>query len=62
MEFFLCVIGMVMIIEGLPYFAFPERIKSWLEKINEIPDRALRGFGFVLMLTGFLLVYLGRTS
>ena len=62
MEFFLCVIGMVMIIEGLPYFAFPEKIKSWLEKINEIPDRALRGFGFMLMLTGLLLVYLGRAS
>ena len=62
MKFFLCVIGMVMIIEGLPYFAFPERIKSWLEKINEIPDRTLRGFGFVLMLTGLLLVYLGRAS
>lgn len=62
MEFFLCVIGMVMIVEGLPYFAFPEKIKSWLEKLSEIPDRSLRGFGFILMAAGLLLVYLGRTS
>lgn len=62
MNFFLCVVGMVMIIEGLPYFAFPEKIKSWLETINEIPENALRGMGFILMITGLLLVYLGKAS
>jgi uncharacterized protein YjeT (DUF2065 family) len=60
MKFFLCVIGMVMIIEGLPYFAFPEKMKSWVEKIIELPDGVLRRFGFVLMLLGLLLVYAGR--
>ena len=30
MKFFLSVIGMVMIVEGLPYFAFPDQIKVWL--------------------------------
>lgn len=62
MKFFLCVVGMVMIIEGLPYFAFPEKIKSWLETIHEIPENALRGMGFILMATGLLLVYLGKAS
>ena len=33
MEFFLCVIGMVMIVEGLPYFAFPNKMKIWVRKI-----------------------------
>ena len=60
MEFFLCVFGMVMIVEGLPYFAFPEKMKFWVQKILEMPDRVLRKFGFVLMLLGLLLVYLGR--
>jgi len=62
MKFFLCVVGMVMIVEGLPYFAFPEKIKTWMEKINDIPENALRGLGFVLMITGLLLVYLGKAS
>lgn len=60
MEFFLAVIGMVMIIEGLPYFAFPERMKRWIQKLIEMPDSALRKFGFVLMIAGFLLVYMAR--
>ena len=60
MKFFLCVIGMVMIIEGLPYFGFPENMKQMMVKIIEIPDDSLRRFGFVLMLTGLLLVYIGK--
>ena len=28
MKFFLCVIGMVMIVEGLPYFAFPAKMEE----------------------------------
>jgi uncharacterized protein YjeT (DUF2065 family) len=61
MEFFLCVIGMVMIVEGLPYFAFPNRMKNWVEKIITSPDSSLRRFGLVLMVVGLSLVYLGRT-
>ncbi|MFH1103316.1 MAG: DUF2065 domain-containing protein, partial [Pseudomonadota bacterium] len=30
MDFFLCVIGMVLVVEGLPYFVFPEKMKSWV--------------------------------
>lgn len=60
MKFFLCVIGMVMIIEGLPYFAFPEKMKSWFNKILEMPDSALRKMGLALMLIGLGLVYIGN--
>ncbi len=60
MDFFLCVIGMVMILEGTPYFAFPAKMKEWMQKLLELPESAMRKFGFVLMLTGLLLLYLGR--
>jgi uncharacterized protein YjeT (DUF2065 family) len=60
MKFFLCVLGMVMVVEGLPYFAFPEKMKFWVQQILEMPDKVLRRFGFVLMLMGVWLVYLGR--
>ena len=56
MEFFLCVVGMVMFIEGFPYAAFPNRMKSWLERIRELSPRTLRGLGFVMMLAGLLTV------
>ena len=61
MEYFLCVIGMVMIVEGLPYFAFPEKMKDWVQKVMEMPDGSLRGFGLLLMLAGLILVYFGRS-
>lgn len=60
MEFFLSVIGMVMIIEGLPYFAFPDKMKTWVGKIIISPSSSLRRFGLVLMLLGLSLVYFGR--
>jgi uncharacterized protein YjeT (DUF2065 family) len=61
MKFFICVIGMVMVVEGLPYFAFPEKMKFVIQKVIEMPDKALQKFGFVLMLTGLFLVYLGKS-
>ena len=61
MDYFICVVGMVMIVEGLPYFAFPQRMKVWVKKVLEIPDRSLRRFGLVLMMLGLWLVYMGRT-
>ncbi len=60
MKFFVCVIGMVMVVEGLPYFAFPEKMKFVIQKVIEMPDKALQKFGFVLMLMGICLVYLGK--
>ena len=61
MKFFLCVLGLVMIVEGLPYFAFPEKMKIWIEKIVSTPESSLRRFGLVLMALGMCLIYFGRT-
>jgi len=60
MKFFLCVIGMVMVVEGLPYFAFPEKMKFIIQKVMDMPDKALQKFGFVLILVGLCLVYIGK--
>jgi uncharacterized protein YjeT (DUF2065 family) len=60
MEFFLCVVGMVMIIEGLPYFAFPEKMKFWLNKVLTTPDGSLRKFGLALMAIGLMLVFVAK--
>ena len=61
MDFFLCVIGMVMIVEGFPYFAFPDKMKVWVQKVLEMQDGSLRRFGLLLMTIGLGLVYMGRT-
>jgi len=61
MDFFLCVIGMVLVVEGLPYFAFPGRMKAWMARIIAASERNLQGVGLALMAVGLLLVYLGRS-
>ena len=61
MKFLFCVIGMVLIIEGLPYFAFPEKIKSYLMKVYDTPEGTLRILGLVSVIVGLFLVYLGRS-
>ena len=61
MKFLFCVIGMVLIIEGLPYFAFPDKIKSYLMKVYDTPEGTLRIMGLVSVILGLALVYLGRS-
>ncbi len=56
MKFILTVIGLVMVIEGLPYFAFPEKMKQILKTMLEMPESSLRVFGFVLMSVGVAIV------
>jgi uncharacterized protein YjeT (DUF2065 family) len=51
---------MVMIVEGFPYFAFPNKMKTWVTKVLEMPEGTLQRFGFILMIIGFFLVYMGR--
>ena len=60
MKFFLCVLGMVMIVEGLPYFAAPEKMKYWVQKVVATPDSSLRRLGLVLMVIGLFMVFVGR--
>ncbi|MBL0714022.1 MAG: DUF2065 domain-containing protein [Desulfosarcina sp.] len=60
MKFFLCVIGMVMIFEGLPYFAFPRKMKGWMTQIIAMPEDLLRRFGLLMMIGGLALVYFGK--
>jgi uncharacterized protein YjeT (DUF2065 family) len=61
MKDFLCVLGMVFIIEGLPYFISPERLKIYLLKMTTMPDSTLRFIGISVMIVGLILLYLGRS-
>jgi uncharacterized protein len=60
MKYFLCVLGMVLIVEGLPYFAVPEKMRAWVVKVAATPDGTLRKIGLALMGIGLFLVFLGR--
>lgn len=60
MDYFLCVLGLVLIIEGLPYFIFPEKMKEVLAKIPQVPAATLRVFGITAIIGGMLLVFIAK--
>ena len=62
MSEFLTVIGLILILEGLPYFAFPKVFKQWIVKVLEMSEGSLRIYGLAAMLAGLLLVYMARRS
>jgi uncharacterized protein YjeT (DUF2065 family) len=60
MKLLFCLLGLVLIVEGLPYFAFPNKMKKWVSTIQEIPDSNLRVMGFFAIVIGLLIAYLFR--
>lgn len=52
--------GMVFIVEGLPYLVFPEKLKPYLIKIAALPDSTLRMIGISTIIFGLILLYFGR--
>lgn len=60
MKYFLAVLGLVMVIEGFPYFCFPEKVKLIAEKIHEIDNSTLRIFGLILTVLGLLILFLTK--
>jgi uncharacterized protein len=60
LDYFLCVMGMVFIVEGLPYLVFPEKLKPYLIKISTLSDFTLRMIGISTIIFGLILLYFGR--
>jgi len=56
------IIGLILVLEGLPYFAFPETFKAWVARMLEFPESRLRVFGLISMGFGLILIYLARHS
>ncbi len=58
--YILTVLGLICFLEGLPYLATPEQVRKWLKWLLSVSNPSLRILGAALMVTGLLLVYLGR--
>ncbi|MFA5699837.1 MAG: DUF2065 domain-containing protein [Desulfuromonas sp.] len=58
MKFFLTVIGIVLVVEGVPWFLSPRGVKRMLLQILPLPEAIMRGLGLFLMLSGLLIVYI----
>jgi uncharacterized protein YjeT (DUF2065 family) len=54
----LLALGLVMIIEGLAYALAPSLVERMLEMLRSLPETAVRQVGWLVVVTGAILVWL----
>ncbi len=62
MEYFLSVIGMVLVIEALPYMAFPGKVKEVARLLETISNTRLQIIGLLLAFFGIIILFIARFS
>ena len=63
MKLLLTLIGLIFILEGLPYLTFPEAMQRWLQQLMEMKPAQLRMVGLFAVGLGLLICYVTlRTS
>lgn len=60
LNFLAIVLGVVLIVEGIPWFLSPRSTKRMLGELFRMNDQSLRAVGLVFMLIGLLIVYLAK--
>ncbi len=62
MKLLFLLVGMVMILEGVPYVAFPDSMREWLRKISEMKSEHLRMLGLLSMASGLAVCWFVQRS
>jgi hypothetical protein len=62
MKYLLSLIGVVLILEALPYVACPEAMQKWLKQLSEMDPAVLRVIGLLAMGAGLLLCYITQRT
>lgn len=61
MGFVLAVLGCVLVIEGLPYLAFPSKVRKWSSSLQEAGDRPMRLIGLAAVCSGLIILFAIRS-
>ncbi len=62
MKLFVTLIGLLMVVEGLPYFAFPEKMQALMRQIEKMNPDYLRLVGLVSTLVGLVICYIAQKT
>ncbi len=62
MKLLISLLGLLLIVEGLPYFAFPERMQAIMEEIQKMKPQQLRMVGLISTILGLILCYLAQRT
>lgn len=57
MKLFILLIGLILVLEGLPYAAAPEAMQDWLKKISETEPGQLRLIGLAAVVVGLIICF-----
>ena len=58
MKLLFTLVGLVFILEGLPYLTFPEAMQRWLRQLMEMRPAQLRMVGLFAVGFGLLICYI----
>ena len=58
MKILILLIGLILILEGLPYVAAPEGMRDWLKKLSEMDPGQLRSMGLIAMTIGLVICFI----
>lgn len=62
MKLLITLIGLILVLEGLPYVAAPEAMQRWLQQLLELKPSQLRMMGVIAMAAGFIILFLARRN
>jgi uncharacterized protein YjeT (DUF2065 family) len=57
MKLLFTLVGLIFILEGLPYLTFPEAMQRWLQQLMEMKPMQLRMVGLFAVGLGLLICY-----
>jgi uncharacterized protein YjeT (DUF2065 family) len=57
MNEFIVALGLLFVIEGVLYFAFPEQMKKMMMVMKDLPAQKLRSGGLFFAIIGFILIW-----
>ena len=58
MKILFLLIGLILILEGLPYVAAPEGMRDWLKKLSKMDPGQLRSMGLIAMTIGLAICFI----
>ncbi|MBU1404011.1 MAG: DUF2065 domain-containing protein [Proteobacteria bacterium] len=62
MKLLVTVLGLLFVLEAIPYVLFPEAMQRWLARIGQMDAGALRATGLFVLGVGLLLCYITQRT
>lgn len=57
MVFLLNLLGVLLVLEGIPYFGFPRAVKHWAVFLQKAPEKTLRLMGLAIIVIGLAMLF-----